>query len=91
MWSTSVQTQVPPDVLNRVTAYEVAGSVSSVAVGQALVGPVSSVADPPRPAAPVGGRHRGGVRGAATHFADPEAPPGLTVAVRTAPALAAGV
>ncbi|WP_405151126.1 MFS transporter [Sphaerisporangium sp. NBC_01403] len=46
MWSTSVQTQVAPDVLNRVTAYEVAGSVSGVAVGQALVGPVSSLVEP---------------------------------------------
>ncbi|GII30263.1 MFS transporter [Planotetraspora mira] len=46
MWSTSVQTQVAPDVLNRVTAYEVAGSVSGVAVGQALVGPLSSVVEP---------------------------------------------
>lgn len=46
MWSTSVQTQVAPDVLNRVTAYEVAGSVAGVAVGQALVGPVSEIVDP---------------------------------------------
>ncbi|GLW11628.1 MFS transporter [Microtetraspora sp. NBRC 13810] len=46
MWATSVQTQVAPDVLNRVTAYEVAGSVSGAAVGQALVGPVSSVVEP---------------------------------------------
>ncbi|GAA3036432.1 MFS transporter [Streptosporangium longisporum] len=46
MWSTSVQTQVTPDVLNRVTAYEVAGSVAGVAVGQALVGPVSALVDP---------------------------------------------
>ena len=46
MWSTSVQTLVAPEVLNRVTAYEVAGSVSGVAVGQALVGPVSSVVEP---------------------------------------------
>ena len=46
MWSTSVQTLVPPEVLNRVTAYEVAGSVSGVAVGQALVGPVASVVAP---------------------------------------------
>ncbi|GAA3193374.1 MFS transporter [Actinocorallia longicatena] len=43
MWSTSVQTQVAPDVINRVTAYEMAGSVSGVAVGQALVGPVADV------------------------------------------------
>ena len=46
MWSTSVQTRVPPAVLNRVTAYEVAGSVSGSALGQALVGPVSTVVAP---------------------------------------------
>ncbi|MFC6018213.1 MFS transporter [Plantactinospora solaniradicis] len=46
MWSTSVQTQVAPDVLNRVTAYEVAGSVAGVAVGQSLVGPVAEIVDP---------------------------------------------
>jgi MFS family permease len=46
MWSTSVQTLVPPEVLNRVTAYEVAGSVSGIAVGQALSGPVSTVVAP---------------------------------------------
>ncbi|GAB3850919.1 MFS transporter [Dactylosporangium cerinum] len=46
MWTTSVQTLVPPEVLNRVTAYEVAGSVSGVAVGQALVGPVATVVAP---------------------------------------------
>ncbi|MCC5576628.1 MFS transporter [Microtetraspora sp. AC03309] len=42
MWATSVQTQVTQDVLNRVTAYEVAGSVLSVPVGQALAGPVAA-------------------------------------------------
>ncbi|MGI5241692.1 MFS transporter [Dactylosporangium sp. CA-139066] len=46
MWSTSVQTLVPPEVLNRVTAYEVAGSVCGIAAGQALVGPVSAVVAP---------------------------------------------
>jgi MFS family permease len=46
MWATSVQTLVHPDVLNRVTAYEVAGSVSGVALGQALVGPASTVVAP---------------------------------------------
>ncbi|MFC0030260.1 MFS transporter [Micromonospora chaiyaphumensis] len=46
MWSTSVQTLVPPAVLNRVTAYEVAGSVSGIAVGQALVGPTSAIVAP---------------------------------------------
>ncbi|GAB1819217.1 MFS transporter [Herbidospora sp. RD11066] len=39
MWATSVQTQVPGEVLNRVTAYEVAGSVLSIPIGQAL-GPI---------------------------------------------------
>ncbi|MDX6739185.1 MFS transporter [Actinocorallia sp. A-T 12471] len=38
MWATSVQTQVPYAVLNRVTAYEMAGSVAGIAAGQALVG-----------------------------------------------------
>ncbi|MEV6525825.1 MFS transporter [Longispora sp. NPDC051575] len=41
MWSTSVQTQVSPEVLNRVTAYEIAGSVASIPLGQALAGPVA--------------------------------------------------
>jgi MFS family permease len=42
MWATSVQTQVTQDVLNRVTAYEVAGSVLSIPIGQALSGPVAA-------------------------------------------------
>lgn len=46
MWSTSVQTQVAPDVLNRVNAYQVAGSVAGMAVGQALAGPVSALVEP---------------------------------------------
>ncbi|ROO88699.1 putative MFS family arabinose efflux permease [Actinocorallia herbida] len=46
MWSTSVQTQVPYAVLNRITAYEVAGSVSGLAVGQALVGAYTLVLEP---------------------------------------------
>nr|WP_069467562.1 MFS transporter [Actinacidiphila rubida] len=41
-WATSVQTQVPGDILNRIHAYEVAGSVAMVPVGQALAGPASS-------------------------------------------------
>ncbi|MFI5911682.1 MFS transporter [Dactylosporangium sp. NPDC051541] len=45
-WATSVQTLVPADVLNRVTAYEVAGSVSGIAAGQALAGPVTAVIAP---------------------------------------------
>ncbi|WP_413966259.1 MFS transporter [Actinacidiphila polyblastidii] len=41
-WATSVQTQVPGDILNRIHAYEVAGSVAMVPVGQALAGPASA-------------------------------------------------
>jgi hypothetical protein len=37
MWQTSVQTQVPPAMLNRVTSYEVLGSDGSLPIGQALV------------------------------------------------------
>ncbi|WP_218579623.1 MFS transporter [Phytohabitans houttuyneae] len=43
MWATSVQTQVPPDVLNRVSAYEIAGSVGTVPIGQALAGPAAAL------------------------------------------------
>ncbi|MET8156440.1 MFS transporter [Sphaerisporangium sp. NPDC005289] len=43
MWMTSVQTQVAPEVLNRVHAYEVAGSVMAIPVGQALSGPAASL------------------------------------------------
>ncbi|PJN22199.1 MFS transporter [Kitasatospora sp. CB02891] len=39
MWATSVQTQVPGEVLNRVHAYEVAGSVGLYPLGSALAGP----------------------------------------------------
>ncbi|WNI19800.1 MFS transporter [Streptomyces sp. ITFR-21] len=41
-WATSVQTQVPNDILNRIHAYEVAGSVAMVPVGQALAGPAAA-------------------------------------------------
>lgn len=41
-WATSVQTQVPGEILNRIHAYEVAGSVAMLPVGQALSGPASS-------------------------------------------------
>ncbi|MFG3253150.1 MFS transporter [Streptomyces sp. NPDC048172] len=43
MWSTSVQTQVPGPVLNRIHAYEVAGSLAMMPVGQALAGPASAL------------------------------------------------
>lgn len=42
MWATSVQTQVPPDVLNRIHAYDVAGSLALLPVGQALAGPAAT-------------------------------------------------
>ncbi|MEU9302393.1 MFS transporter [Streptomyces sp. NPDC048269] len=43
MWSTSIQTQVPTAVLNRVSAYDLAGSLVMLPVGQALAGPASSL------------------------------------------------
>ncbi len=46
MWATSVQTHTPPTVLNRVTAYELAGSVSGIALGQILAGPATELASP---------------------------------------------
>ncbi|MEU6275903.1 MFS transporter [Streptomyces populi] len=42
MWATSVQTQVAPGVLNRIHAYDVAGSLAMMPVGQALAGPAAS-------------------------------------------------
>ncbi|MCX5409635.1 MFS transporter [Streptomyces sp. NBC_00335] len=48
MWATSVQTHTPPAVLNRVTAYELAGSVSGIALGQILAGPATELASPDR-------------------------------------------
>ncbi|WP_234439244.1 MULTISPECIES: MFS transporter [Streptomyces] len=46
MWATSVQTHTPPAVLNRVTAYELAGSVSGIALGQILAGPATTLFPP---------------------------------------------
>jgi len=48
MWATSVQTHTPPAVLNRVSAYELAGSVSGIALGQILAGPAVALASPER-------------------------------------------
>ncbi|MGW5638601.1 MFS transporter [Streptomyces sp. NPDC003832] len=42
MWATTVQTQVPADVLNRIHAYDVAGSLAMMPVGQALAGPAAA-------------------------------------------------
>ncbi|MFJ8039445.1 MFS transporter [Kitasatospora sp. NPDC096147] len=46
MWATSVQTHTPPAVLNRVTAYELAGSISGMTLGQLLAGPATRLAAP---------------------------------------------
>ncbi|MBD0707208.1 MULTISPECIES: MFS transporter [unclassified Streptomyces] len=42
MWSTSVQTHVPQEALNRMHAYDVAGSLLMMGVGRALSGPVAA-------------------------------------------------
>ncbi|WP_404819394.1 MFS transporter [Streptomyces marincola] len=41
LWITSVQTRVPAAVLNRIHAYEVAGSAAMLPVGQGLAGPAA--------------------------------------------------
>lgn len=43
MWMTSVQTRVPGPVLGRIHAYEVAGSLAMLPVGQALAGPAAEL------------------------------------------------
>lgn len=43
MWATSVQTQIPGPILNRIHAYEVAGSLSMMPAGQALAGPAAGL------------------------------------------------
>lgn len=42
MWATTVQTQVPGSILNRLHAYEVAGSLCMLPAGQALAGPAAA-------------------------------------------------
>jgi MFS family permease len=44
MWSTTVQTHVPAAVLNRVYAYDVAGSLVVLALGRMLAGPIAHFA-----------------------------------------------
>ncbi|MFE9613350.1 MFS transporter [Streptomyces sp. NPDC006012] len=44
IWATTVQTQIPPELLNRVYAYDVTGSLLSMALGRSLAGPLASVA-----------------------------------------------
>ncbi|GAA1248732.1 MFS transporter [Streptomyces aureus] len=43
MWTTSILTQVPTAVRSRVHAYDVAGSVAMMPVGQAFAGPASEI------------------------------------------------
>jgi MFS family permease len=43
LWSTTVQTQVPPELLNRVYAYDVAGSLVTMALGRTVAGPLAGV------------------------------------------------
>ncbi|WP_432941643.1 MFS transporter [Kribbella sp. CA-253562] len=43
LWSTTVQTQVPPELLNRVYAYDVAGSLVTMALGRTLAGPLAGI------------------------------------------------
>ncbi|MFF1837338.1 MFS transporter [Streptomyces sp. NPDC058231] len=47
MWSTTVQTHVPPESLNRLHAYDVAGSLLMVAAGRALAGPAADAVGAP--------------------------------------------
>ncbi|MGW0836130.1 MFS transporter [Streptomyces prunicolor] len=42
MWSTVLQTHIPPDAISRLSAYEVAGSVLPLAGGRALAGPADA-------------------------------------------------
>ncbi|MER7395044.1 MFS transporter [Streptomyces sp. NPDC000151] len=41
-WATTMQTQIPEDRLNRVSAYEIAGSILAVPIGQMIAGPAST-------------------------------------------------
>jgi MFS family permease len=43
IWATTVQTQIPAELLNRVYAYDVAGSLLSMALGRSLAGPLASL------------------------------------------------
>lgn len=43
LWSTTLQREVPPEVLSRVSAYDWVGSLALTPIWMALVGPVSSL------------------------------------------------
>lgn len=49
MWSTTVQAHVPPEALNPLHAYDVAGSLLTVAAGRALAAPVAEAVGAPEP------------------------------------------
>jgi hypothetical protein len=42
MWSTTVQSHIPLNVLSRVSAYDVAGSILVIPLGRALSGPAAA-------------------------------------------------
>ncbi len=46
LWATTVQTQVPADLLNRVYAYDVTGSLVAMALGRSLAGPLAALIGP---------------------------------------------
>ncbi|MER6670116.1 MFS transporter [Amycolatopsis japonica] len=43
LWSTTVQTQIPAELLNRVYAYDVSGSLLALVLGRSLAGPMASL------------------------------------------------
>jgi MFS family permease len=43
IWATTVQTQIPPELLNRVYAYDVTGSLFSMALGRSVAGPLAEL------------------------------------------------
>ncbi|MEV6932324.1 MFS transporter [Dactylosporangium sp. NPDC051485] len=42
VWATTVQTQIPAELLNRVYAYDVTGSLLSMALGRSIAGPLAA-------------------------------------------------
>ena len=49
LWDTTMQQQVPTEVLSRVSAYDWAGSVALLPVGYALAGPMAALIGPAPP------------------------------------------
>lgn len=43
LWATTVQTQIPAELLNRVYAYDVSGSLLALVLGRSLAGPMASL------------------------------------------------